>query len=121
MQGTEDTGPAGEPAGGQDPARGPEGPAPAQDGVRRPGNRAVRAQNERAHDPATAQGGPADGDSAHRSGDGASRARGDQTRLPGDGAARVPDDQARRPGHPVAQPHEDHGPVRYGPPAPDPG
>ncbi|MEU2145365.1 pyridoxal phosphate-dependent aminotransferase, partial [Streptomyces globisporus] len=101
MRGTEDTGPAGERVGGQDPVRGPEGVAPGQDPAggqdrtraqddqaRRAGNRAGRAQNERAHGQ-------------------------DRTRAQGD--------QARRPGHPVAQPHEDHGPVRYGPPAPDPG
>ncbi|MFE5956627.1 aminotransferase class I/II-fold pyridoxal phosphate-dependent enzyme [Streptomyces rubiginosohelvolus] len=74
MQGTEDTGPAGERAGGPDAARGPGGLAPGQD--------------------------PAGGQDA----------------------ARAPDDQAHRPGEPAAaHPHEDHGPVRYGPPAPDPG
>ncbi|MBK3547479.1 pyridoxal phosphate-dependent aminotransferase, partial [Streptomyces sp. MBT60] len=74
MQGTEDTGPAGERAGAPGAARGAEGVAPGQD--------------------------PAGGQDA----------------------ARAQDDQAHRPGHPAAaRPHEDHGPVRYGPPAPDPG
>ncbi|MEU6940514.1 pyridoxal phosphate-dependent aminotransferase, partial [Streptomyces rubiginosohelvolus] len=80
MQGTEDTGPAGEPADGPDGARGAEGVAPGR---------------ERG---------------------------GGQDQTGGQDAARTTDDEAHRPGHPAAaRPHEDHGPVRYGPPAPDPG
>ncbi|MDX3610886.1 hypothetical protein PV702_31600 [Streptomyces sp. FL06-04B] len=67
MQGTDDPGPAGERAAGQDPARAQEG----------------------------------------------------RPRRPDDRAARAQDDPAPEPGRPAAPTHEDHGPVRYGPPAPD--
>ncbi|WTC85982.1 aminotransferase class I/II-fold pyridoxal phosphate-dependent enzyme [Streptomyces griseus] len=45
----------------------------------------------------------------------------EDTGRPGNRAPAHGQDRARRPGPAAASAHEDHGPVRYGPPAPDPG
>ncbi|WP_239481359.1 aminotransferase class I/II-fold pyridoxal phosphate-dependent enzyme [Streptomyces sp. CS014] len=115
MQGTEDTGPPGSRAGGQSPAQGPQDPPPERE--RASERERVGEPEGRAHgrDRAGAQDPPPEREQAPER----ERAE-DQARRPHH-RARFQEDLAPRPGPPAARPPEDHGPVRYGPPAPDPG